>query len=160
MRSLTQARIMRAKKWNDATLRAAQGCINFRFRKTARLLSQFYDEALRPAGLRSTQFTMLVVIEAAQPLSMSDLAHHLVMDRSTLTRNFGVLEQQGLVSIKVGKDRRSRLVRLARKGRSALTRALPYWQKAQQQVLGRIARKELQALVNAIQSLERMNGSG
>jgi DNA-binding MarR family transcriptional regulator len=123
MRSLTQARIMRAKKCDDATLTAAQGCINFQFRKTARSLSHFYDAALRPAGIRSTQFTMLVVIGAAQPVSMSDLANHLVMDRSTLTRNFGLLEQRGLVSTKVGKDRRSRLVTLTRKGRSALARS-------------------------------------
>jgi DNA-binding MarR family transcriptional regulator len=89
---------------------------------------------------------------------MSDLANHLVMDRSTLTRNFDVLEQQGLVATKVGKDRRSRLARLTRKGGSALTRGLPYWQKAQQQVLERIGGKELQALVDGIDSLGRMNG--
>src|SRR5580704_3970137 len=149
---------MPTKQRNDATLMAARGCINFQFRKTARALNQFYDEALRPAGLRSTQFTMLVVIEASQPMSMSDLAIHLVMDRSTLTRNFDVLGKQGLVSTKVGADRRSRLVRLTRKGESALARALPYWHKAQQQVLDRIGGKELQALVDGIRSLGRMNG--
>jgi DNA-binding MarR family transcriptional regulator len=149
---------MPTKQRNDATLMAARGCINFQFRKTARALSQFYDEGLRPTGLRSTQFTMLVVIETSQPVSMSELANLLMMDRSTLTRNFHLLEQQELVSTRVGTDRRSRLVRLTRKGGSALTRALPYWQKAQQQVLDRIGGKELQALVDGIRSLGRLNG--
>lgn len=144
---------MTTKKSDVAALREAQSCVNFQFRKTARSLSQFYDDALRPSGLRNNQFTMLVVIEATQPVSMSDLANHLVMDRSTLTRNFDVLEQQGLVTTTVGKDRRSRLVRLTRKGSSTLMQAMPYWQKAQRYVLNQIGGDELQALLNAVSNL-------
>lgn len=146
-------RTMPSSQSSDVLLTEAQGCINFKFRKTARSLSQFYDKALRPAGLRSNQFAMLVVIEACQPVSMSNLAGLLVMDRSTLTRNFDVLELQGLVWTKTGKDRRSRLVGLTRTGRSTLIRALPYWQKAQQEVVDRIGVGELQRLLDAVEHL-------
>lgn len=144
---------MGATKSNETTRIAARKCVNFQFRRIARSLSQLYDAALRPTGLRGTQFTMLVVIEATQPVLMSDLADHLVMDRSTLTRNFQRLDELRLVSSKVGKDRRSRLVRLTRQGESALTQALPYWWKAQRQVLDGIGGGALQAVVDAIHKL-------
>jgi DNA-binding MarR family transcriptional regulator len=59
---------------------------------------------------------MLVVIEASPPVTMSDLANLLVIDRSTLTRNVQLLAHQGLVSTRDGKDRRSRLVSLTSNG--------------------------------------------
>ena len=62
------------------------GCTCMRLRKASRRMSQFYDAALAPAGLRSTQFSMLAEIErrAQKPPTIGELADVLVMDQSTI----------------------------------------------------------------------------
>ena len=114
-------------------LEAQQGmCVCGNLRMAARLVTAYYDAALRPCGIEANQMTMLWVAhaEAAQPAS--HLAHAAGMDQSTASRNLAVLETRGLVaSIPSSADRRQRLIRLTRRGRSVLLRALPKWQKAQ-----------------------------
>ena len=63
--------------------------------------------------------TMLWVAhsEAAQPANQ--LAHAAGMDQSTASRNLAVLEARGLVaSVPRPDDRRQRLIRLTRRGKS------------------------------------------
>ena len=109
----------------------AQHCLAFNLRKATRLVTQAYDAALKPSGLRITQFSVLVAINLAQPVSMHSLAERLGMERTTLTRNLGSLEDAGLARSEPGEDRRSRIVSLTEEGAAALRRALPWWEKAQ-----------------------------
>lgn len=107
-------------------------------RKTARAVTQFYDEVLDASGLRATQFTLLVAVALTEPPTMSRIARALVMDRSTLTRNLRPLEAAGLVETAGGKDRRTRFVRLTPHGRDRLRAAMPLWEQAQHQVVRRV----------------------
>lgn len=117
----------------DEMLRTQQGqCVCGNLRMAARLVTAFYDAALRPCGIEANQMTMLWVAhaEAAQPAH--HLAHAAGMDQSTASRNLAVLEARGLVaSVPSSTDRRQRLISLTRRGRSTLLRALPRWQQAQ-----------------------------
>jgi len=114
-------------------------CACFNLRKAARAVTQRYDEALKPCGLRTTQFSILAVLARLSPAPMAHLSGALVMDRTTLTRNLRPLVDQGLVAIVPGADDlRKRNVSLTAKGRKALERALPHWRKAQQDMIGRI----------------------
>lgn len=106
-------------------------CTCFNLRKATRAVTQLYDDALRPTGLRITQFSLLVVIHFAGKATITDLAEMAVMDRTTLKRNLEVLEQEGLVRIRPGPDARVRQVRLTPAAREKLEQALPYWAKAQ-----------------------------
>jgi DNA-binding MarR family transcriptional regulator len=103
-------------------------------RKASRRLSQFYDSALAPSGLKSTQFAMLAEIErrTGEPPTIGDLADALAMDQSTIGQNLRPLERDGLVSLQLDStDRRRRHVTLTRKGRSRLAAARPLWSGAQ-----------------------------
>jgi DNA-binding MarR family transcriptional regulator len=105
-------------------------------RKASRRLSQFYDSAIAPSGLKSTQFAMLVEINRreAEPPTIRDLAEALVMDQSTIGQNLRPLEREGLVSLEQDVlDRRSRRVKLTRAGWSRLAAAQPLWNEAQAQ---------------------------
>ena len=64
-------------------------------------------EVLREAGIRVTQFTVLVAAHLSGEAPVSQMAQILVMDRTTLTRNLKPLEAQGLITIRAGADRRS-----------------------------------------------------
>ncbi len=134
---------------NDPSICA---CMNLR--KTARLVAQFYDQRLQPSGLRNTQFTLLVTLANFAPLSVSHLAERMGTDRTTLTRNLRVLEQDGLIAGHAGEDARVRLLSLTTKGRKALERARPYWQAAQGEFLERFGRRRWQQLRGGLTEVE------
>src|ERR1700761_2662180 len=102
-------------------------------RKATRRISQLYDSALEPCGLRTTQRSMLMQIPRSQdPPSLGELADTLVMDRGALTHTLKPLERDGLIEIKIDpEDRRNRLVALTAAGRRKLQQSMPLWQKAQ-----------------------------
>ena len=106
-------------------------CTCAALRRTARRLTQAYDEAMRPTGLRLTQYSVLANVARAGGLSVTDLAERLAMDRTTLTRNLQPLERQGLIRIAPGTDRRSRAVEITEQGREAYEAALPRWRAAE-----------------------------
>ena len=109
-------------------------CSCFNLRRAARRVTQIYDHALAPSGLKATQFSLLAVLEGAgaeEGIVMTRLAGILGMDRTTLTRNLGVVERDGLVTVRTGDDPRSRLVALTKAGLAAFNNAAPHWAKVQ-----------------------------
>jgi DNA-binding MarR family transcriptional regulator len=103
-------------------------------RKASRRLSHFYDNALAPAGLKSTQYSILSEISqrADSPPTMGELAEALVMDRSTLGHNLRPLERDQLVSLEgTATDRRRKYVVLTRKGRATFAKSKKLWHIAQ-----------------------------
>ena len=49
-------------------------CLCLHTRRAARLVTQFYDDALRPSGLHITQFLLLATIREAEPIAHQPLA--------------------------------------------------------------------------------------
>jgi DNA-binding MarR family transcriptional regulator len=106
---------------------AANECVNFNLRKADRAVSQVYDKAIASSGLKGTQFTLLNAVSLTDGASISSLAHAMVMDRTTLTRNLAPLERDGLIEIVAGTDRRTRSVAITSSGRTLLNETLPLW---------------------------------
>jgi DNA-binding MarR family transcriptional regulator len=118
-------------------------------RKASRRLSQLYDVALAPCGLKSTQFAMLAEIERRQEQAptMRDLADALVMDQSTIGQNLRPLERDGLIALVLDKaDRRRRLVKLTKPGRLRLATARPLWEMAQTRFESNFGKQEAASL--------------
>ncbi len=120
----------------ERILRDMPGCVCFNIRKASRAVTQAYDAALQPSGLRTTQLTLLAVISKSEPTTISQLGERLVMDRTTLTRNLRPLEKQGLLKISPGEDRRTREVSLTAKGGKALAKGIPLWEKIHARLVG------------------------
>jgi DNA-binding MarR family transcriptional regulator len=119
---------------DTATLLEATRCTCFNLRKATRAVTQLYDDALRPSGLRCTQFSLLTLLRASGTVAMTKLAEDAVMDRTTLARNLEILERDGLVRIRPGEDARVREIELTRAGVAKLEEAFPLWRKAQRTV--------------------------
>ena len=83
---------------------------------------------------------------AMNPITLTRLAKATVTDRTTLTRNLRLLEEQGLIRIDAGVDRREREISITGDGANALKRAYPLWQKAQTQVIKGMGPGHLKAL--------------
>ena len=107
-------------------------CACLAIRQAARRVTQFYDQYLAPAGLRTTQFSVLARLRQLGPMTINDLAARLVMDRTTLGRNILPLERDGLVRIVPGRsDRRRRELTLTEAGLERLRAAQGAWREAQ-----------------------------
>jgi len=130
----------------DATDVAMCTCANLR--KVTRAVTQAFDEALRPAGLRSTQFTLLAVLSAKGDAPLTRVAETLGMDRTTLTRNLKPLVQRGLISLEQGDDQRVRNVSLTDDGSQAFEDALPHWQLAQKRISGNLGHERWSGFLN------------
>jgi DNA-binding MarR family transcriptional regulator len=104
-------------------------------RKASRRVSQFYDTALAPIGIKSTQYSILSEVErgsAAGPLTMCELAAAMVMDRSTLGHNLRPLQRDRLLELRLQRqDRRKRCVELTAQGKEVLRRARRAWRVAE-----------------------------
>jgi DNA-binding MarR family transcriptional regulator len=125
----------------------AATCACFNIRKATRAVTQFYDDLLRPSGLRTTQFTLLLLLRGRGPTSINGLAEAAGTDRTTLTRNLAILEERRLVHIRPGEDARVRVVELTEAGDEAASAAFPLWQQAQEMVATRIGEQRLVRLL-------------
>ncbi|WP_050423287.1 MarR family winged helix-turn-helix transcriptional regulator [Bradyrhizobium tropiciagri] len=102
-------------------------------RKATRRVSQLYDQILAASGLRGTQRAILVYVKRSGSPTMGELAAALVLDRTALNHNLKPLERDGLLTITVDKnDRRSRLVRLTKRGEVRLDESQAAWLEAQE----------------------------
>jgi DNA-binding MarR family transcriptional regulator len=128
-------------------------CVGFNLRKATRAVTQLYDEMLRPAGIRVTQYSLLVVLKIIGPVLVTDLAEKIVMDRTTLTRNLDVMEKQGLVKVAPGEDRRTRWVTITASGSAVLLEAYPLWQQAQAKIRESMGGERLQVLMGDLSAL-------
>jgi DNA-binding MarR family transcriptional regulator len=100
-------------------------------RQAARHVTRFYDAFLFPAGLRTTQFSILAKLRQRGPLTITALAAAMVMDRTTLGRNIRPLQRRGLVAIASGRrDHRSKEMHLTETGLELLRAAGASWREA------------------------------
>jgi len=129
-----------------AALPAALPCACANVRRAARAITQFYDEALRDTGLRSTQFTLLQALSVSGELTQGQVGDFLAIDSTTLTRTLGSLKSRGWIHSRTGEDRRERYWTLAPAGRRQLDRARPAWEKAQRRIQARVGGKRLSSL--------------
>src|SRR5246127_5327531 len=114
-------------------------CIAVRLRLLNRVVTNFYDNALRPLGLKVSQLNILVVtarLGLARPAQVCDI---LQLDASTLSRNVKPLEAHGLLEVVPDEDARAQPFRLTPQGRGLIEKAVPAWEEAQRlaiQLLG------------------------
>jgi len=130
----------------------ATNCACMKLRSATRLVTRAYDKALQPVGLKATQYTLLIAVSQAQPVSISRLADLMSMERTTLTRNLKPLEQEGLVITTPGHGRTVE-VSLRRKGLALLKKAAPLWKCAQDDFVGELGERRWEDLSQILNSV-------
>ncbi|MQA64430.1 MAG: MarR family transcriptional regulator [Alphaproteobacteria bacterium] len=117
---------------HSETLRVHDRCLCLHAQRAARALARRFDEAFRPLGITSGQFSLLMALNRPEPPRVGDVAAVLAMDRTTLTASLKPLERRRLVVIRPDRDdKRVRRLALTATGRSLLARALPLWERTQ-----------------------------
>jgi DNA-binding MarR family transcriptional regulator len=103
--------------------------------RAARALARRFDEAFRPLGITSGQFSLLMSLNRPEPPPMGPVANLLAMDRTTLTAALKPLRRRGLVRVAMDRnDRRSRTLILTAKGKGLLARAAPIWERTHAEI--------------------------
>jgi DNA-binding MarR family transcriptional regulator len=122
------------------------GCTNLKLRQLTRIVTRHYDHYVAETGLKNTQYALLSYLVKLGPIQPGDLARHMQMDASTLTRNLQPLTAHGYLQIRAGKDARSRLVEATAAGRTKQAEAQRAWKAAQIALNERLGEKRVAAL--------------
>ena len=131
-----------------------ESCNCFAVRAAARRVTQLYDQFLAPTGVSTCQWSILVRLKRNGPLTITELADNMFMDRTTLGRNVQPLERDGLIRIEATKsDRRAKALHLTKMGEKRLQAGLEAWSRAQahfEKSFGAKRAAELRALLRAV----------
>lgn len=124
-------------------------------RRTARLMTQFYDACLLEAGIEAAQFALLLALDTAKDKGQAALGQMLGMDKTTLSRNLKVLRAKGWVESVAGDDARRRSIALTAEGRSRLREAKPAWRKAGEMLREGMTEREWSAMWSSLEAMTR-----
>jgi DNA-binding MarR family transcriptional regulator len=131
-------------------------CMCGSFRRTARALTQLYEKALRPLGLRATQMTILQALSRTGEVLQGRLGEMLAMDSTSLTRTIAIMKRQGWIAENKGQDRRERWLRMSAAGEQKLKRAEAVWEKAQARLRDELGEKNWSGLLELTQQVTRV----
>jgi DNA-binding MarR family transcriptional regulator len=134
---------------------AAVSCACQQVRMAARAVTRAYDRALRPSGLRSTQFTILIAASVAGGIPLHRLAKILGLERTTLTRNLAAIERKGLIKV-AEIDGRTRNVIVLPAGEELLTQALLLWDQAQERLREKLGQERWLTLRDSLGDLAKL----
>lgn len=145
---------MESRRKQDADPRKGSACNCTALRKASRRISQLYDAALAPSGIKATQRAILAQVGRSEPATVGELAEALVMDPGALAHTLKPLERDGLVDVAIDPaDRRNRLITLTRHGRAKLAETDALWKKAQQGFEAAFGRADSESLREALRFL-------
>jgi len=128
-------------------------CVCTTLRMATRSIARLYDEALAPAGLRTTEYSILARLLADGPAPVGQLSARLLMDRTTLAREARPLVEAGLVEVSVGEDRRRRMLAITAAGRERVRQARPLWKAVQERVQERFGTERTDTLIAELRGL-------
>ena len=138
----------------DVVGEVVRHCLLTRTRRISRVITHIYDQALRPYGVNSPQFSLLVLIAKLGGASRAEIGRANFQERSTLTRNLALLLAEGLVeeTARDGGGRRRPIV-ISQAGRRLLAAAAPAWRSAQAQARKVLGEQGAAALAGVADSL-------
>jgi len=137
---------MRAELPSAAQVFRAIPCFLGRLLVAARAMTRLYNDEMRAVSLEITQFSILQLLQQLGPMTQNQLGERLAASKTTVSRNVGLLEKHGWVSVEVGEDRRAKVLSLSNRGRLLLEKAEPLWERAQARFRAEISGAQLRAL--------------
>jgi DNA-binding MarR family transcriptional regulator len=141
--------IMRSKELDFSV---TENCLCFNLRWVTRAVTQFYDSEMRRHGIRPTQGTILLALNARESWSMAELSDWLGMDRTTLVRNLGPLQRDGLAQA-AGGGRGNRVeLAITAKGRKQIEKLMPAWKSAQRAAVKTLGEQRWSAILSDLET--------
>ncbi|MFZ0680672.1 MarR family winged helix-turn-helix transcriptional regulator [Candidatus Binatus sp.] len=139
----------------NESIKGVEGvCVCGYVRKLSRMVTAIYDGALADAGLKTSQFSVLIAVANRGKARPAELTKHLQMDESTVSRNVDRMCARGWLRLeREGGDRRSHLIEVTDKGHALIRKCLPAWRQAQAEVSERLGTGTVKELRSAMRKL-------
>jgi DNA-binding MarR family transcriptional regulator len=136
----------------ELDLSARENCVCFNLRWVTRVVTQFFDAEMRRHGIRPTQGSVLLALNAKESWSMAELSDWLGMDRTTLVRNLRPLQRDGLAQA-VGGGRGGRVkLSITAKGQKKIKESLPAWRSAQSAAVKTLGEQRWSAILSDLET--------
>lgn len=126
-------------------------CVGARVRMLNRIVTRIYDDMLRPHGIKFSQMNILTVTAFRGPIQPAKIGRILAIEKSTLSRNVQLMEDNGWLESLPGDGGNTHLLRLSRQGRHLYKKAAPAWEKAQQQITDLLGEQATTAIRRAVE---------
>lgn len=122
-------------------------------RRASRAVTQLYDQWLRPHGIEGPQFALLAMLERLGESNQMELGRRFNLDKTTLSRNLGVLKRRGWIDATAAVDARERRITLTAAGRRQLATSRPAWRTAQARLRASLNGHDWDAVLRALDAL-------
>jgi len=130
--------------------RISATCVNLNLKKANRKINLIYDRYLVKADITANQFSILSYIDFFTPISINELAFHMLMERSTLSKNLDPLILKKLVKKEPGKDKRKKMILITKVGLTVLNESIRYWKLAQKEIYETFGKHEVRDLLRSL----------
>ena len=155
MRAYTMNMTLNVKNLDTKSIEGL--CLGGCVRKLNRMVTSIYDGALADAGLKTSQFGVLISVANRKQARPAELIKLLELDESTLSRNVDRMCTRGWLRLVQDADRRSHLIEVTDKGKALIRKCLPAWQKAQAEVSRCLGTDTVTELRSALRKLSARN---
>jgi DNA-binding MarR family transcriptional regulator len=130
-------------------------CLAVQLRMLNRVVTNVYDEVLRPLGLKASQMNILVAAHKMRIARPADVCARLHLDVSTLSRNVERMKDKGWLEVVPDADGRAQPIRVTEAGRKLLEQALPLWKQAQDRAMKLLGGGAVDQLAKSVKRLNR-----
>lgn len=134
-------------------------CLALNLKRTARVVSTVYEDAVRPAGVRSTQFSILATLAVNPEASIAQLADWIDADRTTTQRSIGIMQRQGWILVENAPSGNVRRLSLTPRGRKKLAEAFRLWEKAQSSMVQMLGADSARRLLKSLSGVRKRAAS-
>jgi DNA-binding MarR family transcriptional regulator len=155
-----ESRTIMDKPTNNSIDTISKTCIAVRLRLLNRVVTNFYDDALRPLGLKVSQLNILIVTARLGLARPGQVCEILQLDTSTLSRNVKPLQAHGWLEVVPDEDARAQPFRLTRQGTRLIENAVPAWEQAQRQATELLGDEGIALLNRAAKKLRQPKAEG
>lgn len=124
---------MNEREASKLAKKIADYCLAYRVRLLNRVITNIYDRALRPLGVKVNQATILTMLSLTDRASSADIARALMMEKSTVSRTVERMRDNGWITITGHGNGPSQVISVTPKGRRLMAAAHAQWEKAQKQ---------------------------
>lgn len=137
-------------------------CLAYATRRTGRAVTNLFNARMAPLDLNVAQFGLLVAISKMPGSTLARIGEAMLLEESTMARNFAVMERRGLVEAEGGRGRGGKNVQVTKAGAKLLVEASKIWSATNRMLTGELdaaeaaaGRKFLRALGDASERLKQ-----
>jgi len=120
-------------------------CLAYATRRTGRAVTNLFNTRLSHLGLNVAQFGLLAAVRKMPGATLAAIGEAMLLDESTLARNFAVMERRGLVSAEGGRGRGGKQLRLTDEGVRLAKSASAVWVRTNRQLAAQFSEPEVRA---------------